>query len=116
MKLPCSILRPADYGDSTAGGISSKVNSIYCVFAKRRTDSYDASSIPFTELNLRDICHDNKDCLIIIGDICCKKLRLRAIPANLILENKNVMFGGNFVHTSDSRFFENPIKIHDRII
>lgn len=39
-----------------------------------------------------------------------------AIPAYLYNSGKNVMFGGNFVHTSDSRFPSNaPISVHDRV-
>ena len=30
-----------------------------------------------------------------------------------ILADKWTMFGGNFVWSGDSRFFESPVKIHD---
>lgn len=38
------------------------------------------------------------------------------IPKRLVKSQKNVMFGGNFVYTSDSRFPSRaPLPIHDRV-
>lgn len=39
-----------------------------------------------------------------------------AVPLSLENSNKWVMFGGNFITTSDSRFgFSHPIPVHDRV-
>lgn len=39
-----------------------------------------------------------------------------AVPVSIAKSNTWSMFGGNFVHTSDSRFPGNgPISVHDRV-
>ena len=39
-----------------------------------------------------------------------------AVPAGIFKSGRHSMFGGNFIHTSDSRFPANaPIKVHDRV-
>ena len=39
-----------------------------------------------------------------------------AVPAGIYKSNKHSMFGGNFIHTSDSRFpGRAPIPVHDRV-
>jgi hypothetical protein len=44
------------------------------------------------------------------------KYGLRAVPRTLLESGAWVMFGGNFVYSSDSRFpSEQPIKIFDRV-
>lgn len=40
----------------------------------------------------------------------------RAIPKSLLDSGKHVMFGGNFVYSSDSRFpSDSPVKVFDRV-
>tara|TARA_R110000803_G_scaffold210835_1_gene284203 strand:+ start:66345 stop:66668 length:324 start_codon:yes stop_codon:yes gene_type:complete len=56
------------------------------------------------------------DYLVLVKDTCMGRERLRAIPKSLLDSGKWTMFGGNFAHTSDSRFPSNsPIAIHDRV-
>jgi hypothetical protein len=51
---------------------------------------------------------------IVVEDLCMGEMRLRAIPVYAIAKKLWTMFDGRFAWTSDSRFFGNPIKIHDR--
>ena len=94
------VLRPADGFDSTNKGISSKHEKLILV-----------------DDQLPEIFQADKDmpairlvCRFING-----KVYLHVIPYH---ENKRTMFGGNFIHSSDSRFqaiSNYPIPIHDRI-
>jgi hypothetical protein len=39
-----------------------------------------------------------------------------AVPAGIYKSGRHSMFGGNFIHTSDSRFpAKAPISVHDRL-
>lgn len=53
------------------------------------------------------------ECVLVLRQPESKWARLRATPYG---EKRWVMFGGNFVYTSDSRFpSKAPIHVHDRI-
>ncbi len=104
--LSVSIFKDSDYnGDCTNKGFSSQ-----------RTRAFVFSD----EVSLRGNYTPNEitdtDYLVITKG---PYNSLRAVPKSLIENKAQVMFGGNFVYTSDSRFSElnngNPIKIFDRV-
>jgi hypothetical protein len=104
--------------DCSLGGYSSKCNNSEIRFKSERTSTIDAKGFTETEAKSIAILLDEKnepDCLIAVEDICCGTRRVRAIPTSLIRSGVWTMFGGNFIYTSDSRGFEHPIKIYDRV-
>lgn len=99
--------------DCTNGGLSSRVWRATTHFKSDRNYPVDATGYSEREAqNLAEKVNEND--FIIVEDECYGR-RLRAIPAGLIKSGRWTMFGGNFLTASDSRFFENPVKIHDRV-
>ena len=92
-------------GDCTNGGPSSKYDSGVITGYGINEDSEIFS--PTVE---------SPHYVIVKDSVCGGKVRIRAIPADLLESGKWTMFGGNFLYTSDSRFpSDSPIKIHDRV-
>lgn len=89
--------------DCTNNGFSSKDYRCY-VFAEGLEGNFS-----------EDECSDVDYLVIVDGPMNTK----RAVPKSLLDSNAWVMFGGNFVFCSDSRFSElnngSPIKIFDRV-
>lgn len=89
--------------DCSNKGFSSKDYKCY-VFAEGMEGNY-------SEVECSDV-----DYLVIVKG---PRNTLRAVPKSLLDSGAWVMFGGNFVFTSDSRFSElnngSPIKIFDRV-
>ena len=102
-------------GDCTANGLSSRVDSARVYLKTERNGMVDAVGYPDNaETKAFAATIEEEDCFIVIEDECYGR-RLRAIPVKDYLSGRWVMFGGNYLGTSDSRFFNNLIKIHDRI-
>ena len=101
-------------GDCTAGGVSAARNTLTCYYKNERDNDGDADGFTLAEARFLAATLSDFD-IIIVEDICCGTRRLRAIPVEHILSGAWTMFGGNFLYSGDSRFFEHPIKIHDRI-
>ena len=107
-------------GDCTNHGLSSKVDGGKVYMNSQRFSLTDATGFPDTDQTKEmvvEILEGGRDdsSFIIIQDQCCGELRLRAIPLKDYISGKWTMFGGNFLWCCDSRFFKNPIKIHDRV-
>ena len=89
-------------GDSTANGLTSKVNQVDLHYGDT-VDLADLNNIPDDEL-------------VLVERQLFGKEAWYAVPAGIYKSNKHSMFGGNFIHTSDSRFpGRSPIPVHDRI-
>ena len=89
-------------GDSTNNGLTSRKDSIILHYGPD-ADSADLTPIPDDELVLVERKLFGEDAFY-------------AVPAGLYKSNKHTMFGGNFIHTSDSRFpGRAPIPVHDRV-
>lgn len=113
MKLNTLIYRNGKT-DCTNSGLSSRMENAEChFFSDSEAEGYSPEGAQRIALEIPKE-NQNKE-FVIVEDICCGARRLRAIPANLLLTNKWTMFGGNYLATSDSRFFENPVQIHDRV-
>lgn len=112
-----SVLVNKQTGDCSANGISSKYDSLYLV--NNRYEEF-SDIVPKKVPEIFEIDENEKHRILEI------KFKLRndgsvyyyAVPLfkSEFQEKMNgPMNGGNFVHTSDSRFpFEGPIPIHDR--
>ena len=99
--LRVSIYRDADGSDCTNNGISSRYTNA--------TITGEGIEGPFSP-------SDDAPEMVIIKDEICGRERIRAIPKDLHESKLWVMFGGNFVYSSDSRFPANaPIMIFDRV-
>jgi hypothetical protein len=114
--LYCSVLQPK-HGNCSNHGVSYKFDSI-TVYMKRHRESHLGDAIAFSMAEAQQLVdmydwHDD-ECLA-IQDPCCGMTRFRVIPANLFKEGKWTMMGGCYAETSDSRWFQHPIPIHDRV-
>ena len=95
MKISCNTYKTTY--DCTNNGVSSRINDFILV----STDE------------VKDYTPDQENVLVFTSG---PYDTLRAVPLKAYLDNTWVMFGGNFVFTSDSRFpSDQPIKIFDRI-
>ena len=89
-------------GDSTNNGLTTREDSIILHHGPD-VDLADLTLIPDDELVLVERQLFGEDAFY-------------AVPAGLYKNNKHTMFGGNFIHTSDSRFpGRAPIPVHDRV-
>jgi len=89
-------------GDSTNSGLTSKVNQVDLHYGDT-VDLADLNNIPDDEL-------------VLVERQLFGREAWYAVPAGIYKSNKHSMFGGNFIHTSDSRFpGRAPIPVHDRI-
>lgn len=89
-------------GDSTANGLTSKVNQVDLHYGDT-VDLADLDNIPDDEL-------------VLVERQLFGKEAWYAVPAGIYKSKKHSMFGGNFIHTSDSRFpGRAPIPVHDRV-
>lgn len=99
--LRVSILKNAELGDCTNGGISATRKSLTLV----------GPDIP-------EIFEATPDApaVVIIGRIIGGRLYNHAEPLEPVPAGHNgYMAGGNFIHTSDSRFpSDYPLSLHDR--
>jgi len=95
------VLRPP-HGDSTNNGLSSELDQITLHYGEG-VDLADLDLIPDNEL-------------VLVERELFGKPAWYAKPAGLLKSNTHSMFGGNFVHTSDSNFpADAPVAIHDRV-
>ena len=86
-------------GDSTNNGLTSKEDTIVL----HHGPGIDIDMIPDNEL------------ILIERNLFGKKANF-AVPASIARSGRHSMFGGNWIHTSDSRFpSDAPISVHDRI-
>jgi hypothetical protein len=89
-------------GDSTNSGLTSKVSQVDLHYGNT-VDLADLDNIPDDEL-------------VLVERHLFGEEAWYAVPAGIYKSNKHSMFGGNFIHTSDSRFpGRAPIPVHDRI-
>ena len=89
-------------GDSTNSGLTSKVNQVDLHYGDT-VDLADLDNIPDDEL-------------VLVERQLFGEEAWYAVPAGIYKSNKHSMFGGNFIHTSDSRFpGRAPIPVHDRV-
>ena len=89
-------------GDCTNNGLTSREDSIILHYGDG-VDLADLTLIPDDEL-------------VLVERQLFGKEAWYAVPAGIYKSNKHSMFGGNFIHTSDSRFpGRAPIPVHDRI-
>ena len=106
--LTVSVYRPADHGDCTNGGASSKVAQFTVTgigVDGRKIDEIFEPTDKAPEAQI--VPHPTvKDYFYLV-------------PLELIESNKWVMFGGNLAYCSDSRiqkaFGGHALKIHDRV-
>lgn len=89
-------------GDSTNNGLTSREDSIILHHGDG-VDLADLTLIPDDEL-------------VLVERQLFGEEAWYAVPAGIYKSNKHSMFGGNFIHTSDSRFpGRAPIPVHDRV-
>lgn len=89
-------------GDSTANGLTSKVD---------RVDLHYGDTVDLADLN--NIPDDE---LVLVERQLFGKEAWYAVPAGIYKSNKHSMFGGNWIHTSHSAFpGRAPIPVHDRV-
>jgi len=89
-------------GDSTNNGLTSREDSII-LHHGNTVDLADLTLIPDDEL-------------VLVERQLFGEEAWYAVPAGIYKSNKHSMFGGNFIHTSDSRFpGRAPIPVHDRV-
>lgn len=101
--MTVSVYRPARNGDSTNGGLSSKVGRLLLVGNGIPELVSECEEYPAIEIVARKIPGREKP-------------YFTAYPYGE--SQAGLMFGGNFVYCSDSRFrtlYEYPVPIHDRI-
>jgi hypothetical protein len=110
-----------DLGDCTKNGISSKTGTLTIFVESERLGLRDAKGFPDTKetkeklLELLQRHPEYENSLVAIEDECCSSRRVRGIQIKDYLAGRWTMFGGNFLWSCDSRFFEHPVKIHDRV-
>ena len=86
-------------GDSTNNGLTSREDSIILHYGP----DMQVDMIPDDEL-------------ILVERTIFGKQSNYAVPASIFKSGVHSMFGGNFIHTSDSRFpSDAPISVHDRV-
>lgn len=89
-------------GDSTANGLTSKVDQVNLHYGDD-ADLADLDNIPDDEL-------------VLVERQLFGKEAWYAVPSGAYKNNKQTMFGGNWIYTSDSRFpSAGPIAVHDRV-
>jgi len=99
--LMVEIYRDSKLGDCTNGGVSSKCNGGVITGDRVKCDVFSP---------------DDNNPEYVIMEKHVNGLYLYAVPKELVGSGKWVMFGGNFLYTSDSRFPSGqPIAIHDRV-
>lgn len=99
--LLISVFRDANGYDCTNNGISSKFTNLHMV-----RDS------EVSQLKPEDI---TDDLVVRVDRNLFGKPAPYLTPYKLYKSGKIVMFGGNFGYTSDSRFGDTPLAIHDRV-
>ena len=99
--LPVSVLRFRNGAmDCTAGGPSSRYDDFTLV-------DDEVVNVPFEP-------NDERPEINLVRRTIGGKPYVHAVPASL--KGQQVMFGGNYIVTSDSRFpNQYPIPIHDRV-
>lgn len=108
-KVAVYALRYADRDDCSCNGVTARNNRMWLF-----VDCSKEEAIKWCEKN----SVDPKEQLIVVRRIFAGKEADYALPL-VYPEGKWVMFGGNYVCTSDSRFSEwcgsRPLPVHDRI-
>ena len=99
--LLCTVLRNAQYGDGTNGGVSS-THASFILCGDGIPELFEAT--------------DDTPALILVRRTIAGEEYLHAQPLRPEGDRTiGPMFGGNFVTTSDSRFPQRyPIPVHDR--
>lgn len=90
--------------DTTANGLSSKEDQLMLVDPENEY----TKSAPFN-------VEDKEYYLVLVRKSMGLKKYMYAVPKSILDSGKHSMFGGNFIYSGDSRFPDNPIKIHDRV-
>lgn len=110
MTLSASIYKHSKSADNIP---SAKIKNVDCHYLMNRCGNDDGRGYSPEKAKELAKTIKNENDFIIVEDICAGGRRLRAIPVSLLNSGKWTMFGGNFVWSGDSRFFEYPVKIHD---
>jgi hypothetical protein len=106
--LIVDIYRSADMkGDCSNGGTTSKFTKAILV-GEGIPEIFDVrDDLPALILVKREL-HSER--------LGARRIYLHAEPLNLHKSGERVMYGGNHIYTSDSRFPNDyPIKVHDRV-
>jgi hypothetical protein len=107
--LTVTVYRAVDFPDCTNGGVTGRVSRAVLV---------DREGEPKT---LPEIFEPGPDApaLVLMRDKVHLAGYIYAVPLDIVKSGKYPMFGGNFVHTSDSRLREagcnGPVPVHDRL-
>jgi len=89
-------------GDSTNNGVTSNQDSINLHYGP--------------EADLADLADLPEGDLVLVERQLFGEMAWYCVPVGAYKNNKQTMFGGNFVYTSDSRFpASSPLPVHDRI-
>lgn len=97
--------------DCTNGGVTSGLSEAYIFNAKNLEGSERVRS---GHVSFGDIHPNDHDKVLVIVDSNLRGF-VRAVPLLEWLAGRWTMMGGNFVHTSDSRFPVYPLPVHDRV-
>jgi len=105
--LLCFVYRAAHGSDATAKGLTSKVDQVFLTNDDIGLDG------PFK-------IKPGEDYLVLIErkNPGFLKGSLYAVPKSILDSGEHSMFGGNFVYSSDSKFYaisKYPIPVHDRV-
>ena len=107
MALRVGILRNAGGIDSTKGGVTSlKQGATSCILL--------GVPGPISDALTDDDVSPNEIVLTLVRRTICGREYIHAVPRGTA---HHTMFGGNFIHSSDSRFADicpYPIPVHDR--
>lgn len=101
--ISAMVYRANALGDTTANGLSSKKDELLL---------FDPEG---EYVSNRSIDQTDEDYLVLMRKSFRGKPYMYAVPKSILDEGVHSMFGGNFLYSSDSRFPEHPIKIHDRV-
>ena len=93
------VLRPAEGGDTTNGGVTSRFAQFVLIGDGLPEIFEPDARLPALRLVRRRIGDRQAD---------------YAVPTDHPEGLAGPMFGGNFVHTSDGRFGRDPLPVHDR--
>ncbi len=128
------VYRDASTGDCTLGGVSGKADRltvIGTVDRRHMRQSYLIDPLP-KDMKMHAPSEDAPPVALVV-DHACGDLRVTLLPLNgsgnlvtgLVTDSDGwVMFGGNFAHTTDSRWSDllrsfgatsAPVAVHDRI-
>lgn len=104
--LTCSVYANKEHGDCSNRGVTSRVKSVILLDPAGVSDSIPRLFEPT----------DDCPALVLKEKKVFGEPYYYAVPLDLDGSGKNVMFGGAFIYTSDSRFpSRQPLPVHDRV-